>query len=358
MPCPALTLLSHSRVQAASGVEAKRPPEQQVTPLITPALSSELDQMMCVPGMDTLMRFVSSGQFAGRLPVAELGSTLPETASPETHLMLLEICRALGIDICPEIIERSSSLLAVEGAGGEEGAATAAVAAAAAASPLLMQLPLSLSPLPEATSGSGSGSGSRARPPSARPGTPATAGSSSTSSGSLLGWRRRALLLLPPGRLEDLPPLEAQAAMAMALAPMALPGGGGWALSLGQSSAWSSPSGGGKPSTMPGISPSMTAGEAAEARMGASSSPSLGPSAASQRPVGGAWPAVADVATAAALGLVLPAAFVGQLPPELQVWVGSHSNPGHRPSKYPMRNFPRPSPLWASCKYTPYSCKP
>ena len=191
-----------------------------------------------------------------------------------------------------------------------------------------MQLPLSVHPVSEAAADLSASSSARPLS-SVRPGTPKAA---SPSASRVLGWRRRALLLLPPGFGEGLPPLEAQAALAMALAPMALPGGGGWKLNgleadLGGQSLSPLQS---LRSMSPGVSPSMTAGEVAEMRLvpaaagGGEGGVTLGaPSSLGVRPPGGAWPALADVATAATLGLVRPTALVGQLPPELQVRVSS-----------------------------------
>lgn len=105
---------------------------------------------------------------------------------------------------------------------------------------------------------------------------------------STFGWRRRALLLLRPGLLDSgsgWSPLELQAMIAGAMAPMCLPGGGGWRLNAG--------AGGG-------------AGAA-------------GAGGALVAPLTASRLAVADIVTAVNLADAVPQALVGQLPSQLQV---------------------------------------
>ena len=147
--------------------------------------------------------------------------------------------------------------------------------------PLLLQLPLSLDQIPgEMPAGLSGARGAH------------SVSTGSTGGGSvLLGWKRKAVLLVPPGLLERLPLPEVQAILALALAPMALPGGGGWRLDVDHSVASTS-------------------------RGGDSSPPVASDPAACAAP---GPPALADVATAATLGTVCPSALVEQLPPELRV---------------------------------------
>jgi hypothetical protein len=286
--------------------------------------------------LHSLLRFISSGRFAGQLTSGDLGTSIHEIILPEVHFLLLDICRCLNIEICPELIEMEE-LQGDSVPGQGRGGAKASNQSVGALPPyLLLQLPHSLTPVAEiepqlTTSGlrHGSSSSQPVSPDQIRVG----------GGGPQLGWRRRALVLLKPGLLASSPPLEAKALLAMALAPMALPGGGGWKLSLlGHSSSNTSSSPerrnvtkqatateqvegneGGRNQSPPRpmwTPPTSAAGEAAAAAAAAAQEAS--------------WPAVADVATAATLGVVRAEAMSAQLPLELQVqtWLQQDEDEG------------------------------
>ncbi|GAX82041.1 hypothetical protein CEUSTIGMA_g9469.t1 [Chlamydomonas eustigma] len=289
--------------------------------LISPELSLGLQKLMQVSGMDTLLRFISSGQFAGQLTSRDLGTSIHESILPGVHFLLADICRCLNIEICPELIEMEELQGDFDQGNGRSGGRTRNDLVDTPPAYLLVQLPHSLTPVAEIEPQLPA-SVLRHTSPS-RPGSPDQAQYRAGGGGPQLSWRRRALVLLRPGLLSLSPPLEAQALLAMALAPMALPGGGGWRMSLvGHGSSSTS-----SPPEHRSVSQQVPAAARLEGGRDQGThlpewtwpSPAAGEAVPSGAVHGALWPAVADVATAASLGVVRPEAMAAQLPLELQV---------------------------------------
>lgn len=245
---------------------------------------------------------MSSGQFASQLrPHEELGRPLPETLAPELHFLLAEAARCMGLELCPELLE-APQLQALR----DRPAAA------------LLQVPHSRVPSHTPQAGSGGAGGGAA----------GGGGGGRTKA----GWRRSALLLLRPGLMAEMRPAEVQAVLAAALAPMCLPGGGGWRLDLlqqGRGGDGGGSSGGGS-SAQPSSPSKAAAGaqgppspaHAATGYTGGGGS-SGGVAGASD---GGVRLSVADAVTASNLGDLLPSALLRHLPRQQQVkWERLHT---------------------------------
>jgi len=229
-------------------LESKPRPLMEVSALMTEELRGAMSRLGDVPGMDWIIRYVSSGQFIDHLSLQDLGASLLETMTPELHYVLMEAATCLGLEVTPDIFEHpaltsaqhtAAALLHIPHVSSASLVATAASAAAGSNGGLVPRLP----------------------------------------DGSF-GWRRRAVVLLRPGLLFELTPLEVQAVLALALGPMCLPGGGGWKLDLLSQTGASGPS-----NSMESYNRS----------------------------------ALADIVTAVGVSMIKPLAMRGQQPKQLQV---------------------------------------
>lgn len=250
--------------------------------------------------LSLLHRLVASGHWADALSLPDLGRPLLEMAYPNLHFLVSEAAQLLGLELAPELFEHP-------------------LISELPAPAYLLQLPhVSGASLASTLGGSGGVAGRLPRLPD----------------GSF-GWRRRGVLLVKPGVAEALEAAgqqqqqqvwgssntgmlfsgrELQAALAMALAPMCLPGGGGWRLA-GTSSTSSAPGVGGAAATLSsgpgGISSNVGAGGAA----------AVGPSSVTEGNAGlgpGGVLAAADAVTAVTLADLAPQVLFARMPVQLR----------------------------------------
>eukprot|EP00798_Chlamydomonas_sp_ICE-L_P023488 gene23488-17307_t len=187
------------------------PPSTQYLPrqLVTDELTRGLQGLYDIPGMELAIKHVSNGHFIDNIRLEELGQRMMGSMSQPLHYALREMALSMGMEEPPTLYEF-------------HGLPTGQLAA-------LIQCPN----VNDSEWGKG--------PSSPRANASASLGGVRLGSGregqSRFSWKRVPLVLLAPGVLDALEGLEAEALMAMALAPMCLPGGGGWRMNLGLKSA-------------------------------------------------------------------------------------------------------------------------